>query len=454
MPPKKKGKGGKKKEKVPEISPEEQQRLNTITELKGRKTCLDKDEALKNQYQQERERINFHWVVSKKKSEDIKSGLRNKEREKQDQEERHSVEIKICKQRIKHLLHEHQNETAQRRTELEVQLKQAQDENRVDEADVKVDGNVIKRQLKESEVDYDRHTTDIRLRHDEDVMELRKEYELKNKEAVARHEDKVKSMRDQAEISRRATNQKIEETKNKTIQALMSRHETEFSDIKNYYNDITHNNLDLIKSLKEEVAELKKKETKDERAMFDIAQQNKRMSEPLKRATANVGHLKEKRIEHGAIKKDLRETKTKLMVKEKNAKNLEWENEVLLQQLQKASNKLDELKKSYDESLFEVRQKAGFKNLLLQNKLSALNTALEKKEGQLVEVLTTANLDPAVIGHPRDKALNMIQEKDQRIRTLQAEIDRVERHTEQWVKDAEDEMVEYGTLLMNLVSFK
>ena len=33
-----------------------------------------------------------------------------------------------------------------------------------------------------------------------------------------------------------------------------------FADIKNYYNDITHNNLDLIKTLKEDVAEMKKKE--------------------------------------------------------------------------------------------------------------------------------------------------------------------------------------------------
>jgi hypothetical protein len=32
------------------------------------------------------------------------------------------------------------------------------------------------------------------------------------------------------------------------------------TEIKNYYNDITHNNLDLIKTLKEDVAEMKKRE--------------------------------------------------------------------------------------------------------------------------------------------------------------------------------------------------
>ena len=42
-------------------------------------------------------------------------------------------------------------------------------------------------------------------------------------------------------------------------------------------NDITHNNLDLIRSLKEEVAEMKKKEISNEKLMFEIAQENKKV---------------------------------------------------------------------------------------------------------------------------------------------------------------------------------
>ena len=41
---------------------------------------------------------------------------------------------------------------------------------------------------------------------------------------------------------------------------------------------------------------------------------------------------------------------------------------------------------------------AGFKNLLLEKKLNALNEALEQKEAQLNEVLARANLDPSVLG--------------------------------------------------------
>jgi len=41
-----------------------------------------------------------------------------------------------------------------------------------------------------------------------------------------------------------------------------------FADIKNYYNDITHNNLDLIKSLKEDVHDMKKKEQQVRHGVF------------------------------------------------------------------------------------------------------------------------------------------------------------------------------------------
>jgi len=54
---------------------------------------------------------------------------------------------------------------------------------------------------------------------------------------------------------------------NTHINDLMRKHERAFAEIKNYYNDITHNNLDLIKALKEDVAEMKKREAQNEKLM-------------------------------------------------------------------------------------------------------------------------------------------------------------------------------------------
>jgi hypothetical protein len=52
------------------------------------------------------------------------------------------------------------------------------------------------------------------------------------------------------ELRRKQEIHEIEERKNTHINELMKKHEKAFAEIKNYYNDITHNNLDLIKTLK------------------------------------------------------------------------------------------------------------------------------------------------------------------------------------------------------------
>ncbi len=75
--------------------------------------------------------------MEKKNLEDKKAELRNKERELQDLDEQHQVNIKVYKQRVKHLLHEHQNEMAHLKTEGEVSLKMSQSENREGEMELK-----------------------------------------------------------------------------------------------------------------------------------------------------------------------------------------------------------------------------------------------------------------------------------------------------------------------------
>ncbi len=60
----------------------------------------------------------------------------------------------------------------------------------------------------------------------------------------------MRQLREELELRRKTEIHEIEERKNSQINTLMRNHERAFSDIKNYYNDITLNNLALINSLK------------------------------------------------------------------------------------------------------------------------------------------------------------------------------------------------------------
>ena len=62
----------------------------------------------------------------------------------------------------------------------------------------------------------------------------------------------------------------MEERKNDQIDHIKKSHEKAFNEIKNYYNDITLNNLALINSLKQQIEEMKKKEDRLEKAMAEV----------------------------------------------------------------------------------------------------------------------------------------------------------------------------------------
>ena len=78
---------------------------------------LDREREERNYFQLERDKVTTFWEITKRQHEEKKAELRNKDREMEEAEERHQVEIKVYKQKVKHLLYEHQNNIAELKAE-------------------------------------------------------------------------------------------------------------------------------------------------------------------------------------------------------------------------------------------------------------------------------------------------------------------------------------------------
>merc|ERR1711881_623341 len=123
----KKKKGKKKGNAVLDPDSDEAKRQKLLEMAKNLQRQCQQEAQDFNKFQQQRDQINYFWIVEKKSLEDKKTDRRNKERELQDLEEKHQVEIKVYKQSVKHLLFEHQDETTVHKTELERNLKLLED---------------------------------------------------------------------------------------------------------------------------------------------------------------------------------------------------------------------------------------------------------------------------------------------------------------------------------------
>ena len=56
---------------------------------------MEREREERNYFQLERDKINTFWEITKRQHDESKALLRNKDREMEDMEERHQVEIKV-----------------------------------------------------------------------------------------------------------------------------------------------------------------------------------------------------------------------------------------------------------------------------------------------------------------------------------------------------------------------
>lgn len=84
----------------------------------------------------------------------IRKSYRNKEREKEELAEKHEAELKLYKQKVKHLMYEHQTNLSETKAEHLVALKLAQDDHATQENELIQDKTELKKLQKEQELAY------------------------------------------------------------------------------------------------------------------------------------------------------------------------------------------------------------------------------------------------------------------------------------------------------------
>merc|ERR1711953_233707 len=284
----------------------------------------------------------------------------------------------------------------------------------------------------------------LKLEQDQKILDLRQEFDRKARDMQQRYELQMKTIREEMEKSRRKQIQKIEEAKNAHIQRVMTKNQKDFLEIKVYYTEITTSNLDLIKRLKEEHSDIKKRENADAKHMFDLEQRNKQLKEPLKRAHADVERLTLELQAYGEDKKKLAAVKEKIKQSETMLKRMEFQHEVLQQQLATVSGERDELYGKFQHAIYDVQRKSGLKNLILEKKIDSIEEALETTEAQVSEIVATMNADDATSQGVSQRLDQVLRYKNDIVAQLEEEVQRIKDSHRTMVRTYESKLAEYG----------
>ncbi|BFZ12738.1 hypothetical protein BsWGS_15777 [Bradybaena similaris] len=461
MPPKKKGggkkgkkgkkgkggKGGKGKKRIDEkalMPVEMMSQPELIDHIEKLREELEREREERNYFQLERDKINTFWEITRRQLNEKMAELRGKERELEEAEEKHQNEVKVYKQKVKHLLFEHQNSLSQMKAENTVNIKTIEDRLSLSVLEIQKDKRALKLGLKAKEFAHDQVIKDLKKRHEDVISALMIDHKRQLHEIETLYLKKMESLREEQDLLHKNAIHEVEERKNKHINTLMRNHESQFADAKNFYNDITLNNIALINSLRDQVEEMKTREARMEKAMKHLEDENHRMAGPLERSKKKLNELKVQLINYNKDKEMLKTKKAHVKALLHEVQNVKWEREILEQALKKTQLEKDELYQKFMVAVHEVQQKCSLRNLLLEKKLSALIATLEKKDSQLNEVLTLSHLDPTKLNIVTRKLEDVLDSKNGAIKDMQYELARISKAHNDLLRTFEAKLQEFG----------
>ena len=276
------------------------------------------------------------------------------------------------------------------------------------------------------------------------ATKIRAEFERIANEIQLKYKHKMLLLREEMERKRKAQIQAIENKKNQAIKELTSKHAKKYADIKNYYQEITNTNLDIIKQLKDELTEAKKEDTAKQKQKMDQEEANKQVVVPLQEASDEVKKLSEKKRVHDQIMDKLKECQAQIMDHDAVLKDVEWQYEVRLQQFQYLQREKKELFDSFHQTVYELHQKTGLRNLVLEKKLETVQESLETKDAQINQLLAAARIDPATLGVIRSTLEEVENLKNEAIKEIQAELKKIREAHSNMVKTYEGKLSEFG----------
>lgn len=401
----------------------------------------DREREERNSFQMERDKIRTFWEITRKELEETKAKLRNKERKIEEAAEKNEEDMKFFKQKIKHLQYEHQNDLTECKTQSVVTLKEAADNFHDQEKELLKDKRTLKAELKENELGYQDLTKSFQLQHSEELTKARTEFETKAKEMEIKYEKKFTELKNELKAKHDMEISEVEERKNNHISDLICNHERAFNEMKNYYNDITLNNLALISTLKEQMEILRKQNERTVKQMADLMAENKRLAQPLQKALDEVREYKRLLENYEKDKISLANTKATLEKERKELEELRWTYDALELRFNKVQTDYNELHQKFMQGILEVQQKTAAKNVLLQKRVQTLTQVSEHRE-VIISELTKELQKPLDMTNQRMQEI--LGKKNAAISDLQYELARVCKAHDDLLETFEEKLVQYG----------
>lgn len=446
----KKKKSGKKKnnkEKKSDAEPDEfdemeyDQLQEEVKRMTAKLTEIRRD---RNYYQLERDQIQQNYDIVRDEVVKTESHIRNIESQMERMQDTHRNDIRIYAQKVIHLQYEHQNNIEAINTLGERDRQTEEQLHKTKKSEMKTLKQSLKEQVRKEDLVNEEEIRRQKEIERKEMAKLREQFERAHQELQQGYEQRLQQLRDDLELRRKMEIHEIEERKNRHINDLMLNHEKNFQEMRNYYNSITQDNLELIKELNNEIEDLKVAHMQNEKAMEQIEKKNETLSEPLQEAEAKVIALRYKLTNYQKDKASLQHAKARLHQLEEHYKSLQQGHLHLQTQYKHIEYERDHLYSTFEQTVLAAQRKSQAKNVALERQLEELKEIFEMKKAQFTSVLRASNLDPIVLQNVTKKLDDVLSSKNEQIQELKYEVAKITKSHNDLVRVYDAKLAKMG----------
>lgn len=448
MAKKGKGKKGKKKKEEPVVVERDEyddMDLESLTEEVKKSTAkLNEIRRNRNYYLIERDQVQQFYEIVHDEVDKTESHIRNIESQMEKMQDTHRNDIRIYLQKVIHLEYEHANNVDAVQTSGEAERSMEEDSHLKKKTDQKKLKLHLKRALQEQEAANVKEIKQTQSTLSKVSKKMREDFEKQHQKLIHNYEDRLQELRDDLELRRKMEIHEIEERKNRHINDLMDKFEKAFTEMRQYYNSITQDNLALIKSLNDEIEDLKVKHAQNEKTMEEIRKKNAMLNDPLKKTEKQVQELQLKLTNFDKDKASLKHARARLAAAQETLKSLQAKQASLKQLYAQAEEERDRLYSNFEGTVMNVHTRSNNKNVVLEKMLDEYRDIFEVKKAQFTSVLRASNLDPVVLQNVTKKLDDVLSSKHDQITELKYEIAKVQKAHDDLVRVYESKLAELG----------
>ncbi|KAM9792228.1 dynein regulatory complex subunit 4 [Neosynchiropus ocellatus] len=419
----------------PAVQQELEEQITRLTEE------MERERKEKTDFQLERKKIQEFWENCKRDLEKTKEALRGRRRERDEQEERHRLEITVYKQKLKQVQSEQQAAISEKKIEAAVTSTLVQNQFTESEQELHRKTQLMQTEVRQKKLNNQNCINELRQKHQVELMDLMYYYDRRLRDMEVKYHEKVMSLAEAANQSRKKRVSEYEEEMKKHLESLTEEHSRAFRSVEEYYSIVQKKLLVDQQMLRDNLAEVKKHRLRLGRELSAVQQENKSLRESLQEAERKFPVLMEQLEEHERAKAQRKVSDTRIQILEEQLIDVMVECELLLQAFHKVEQERDELLRKQRAIILDVQQRGGRKDLLLERKLAALSETLEQNSSLLCTVLSTDNLDQTAADRASVQLKEILDSKKAAVRALQDELLRDCQEYDQLLLSVQEKMI-------------